>query len=108
MYTCSASFRRNAGSEPVFGHSRALRRNTVTSPRKRDACRTLATRADSKPYRDPLHGKEAQKGTRGIDRCGAVLTDDAGPVFRGVPEAFSPITHQRRGPQLRSPAYSAG
>jgi class 3 adenylate cyclase len=27
-----------------------IRRNTVTSPRKRDACRTLAPRADSKPY----------------------------------------------------------
>ena len=27
--------------------------------------------------------------------------------FRGVPKAYSPITHQRRGPQLRSPAYSA-
>jgi hemoglobin len=29
---------------------------------------------------------------------------DAGPILRGVPEAYSPITHQRRGPQLRSPA----
>jgi hypothetical protein len=47
MYTRSASFRRNAGSEPVFGGGRAFRRNTVTSPRKRDACRTLAPRADS-------------------------------------------------------------
>jgi hypothetical protein len=28
--------------------------------------------------------------------------------FRGVPKAYSPITHRRRGPQLRSPAYSAG
>jgi hypothetical protein len=42
MYTRSASFRRNAGSEPVFGGGRAFRRDTVTSPRKRDACRTLA------------------------------------------------------------------
>jgi hypothetical protein len=63
MYTRSASFHRNAGSEPVFGGGRAFRRNTVTSPRKRDACRTLAPRADSKPYRDPLHGNEGVEGS---------------------------------------------
>jgi hypothetical protein len=42
MYTRSAVFRRNAGSEPVFGRGRALRRNTLTSLRKPDACRALA------------------------------------------------------------------
>src|SRR5689334_17092302 len=33
---------RNAESEPVFGRARAFRRNTVPSPRKPDACKTLA------------------------------------------------------------------
>jgi hypothetical protein len=33
MYTCSAVFRRNADSEPVFCRGGAFRRNTVTSPR---------------------------------------------------------------------------
>src|SRR6478672_1409513 len=42
MYTRSAVFRRTAGSEPVLGGGRAFRRNTVTSLRKPDACRTLA------------------------------------------------------------------
>jgi 3-methyladenine DNA glycosylase/8-oxoguanine DNA glycosylase len=42
VYTHAAGFRRNAGSEPVFGRDRAFRRNTVTSLRKPDACRTLA------------------------------------------------------------------
>jgi hypothetical protein len=55
-----------------------------------------------------LDGNEAQTGTRGIDRCGAVLYRRCWPDFRGVPKAYSPITHQRRGTQLRSPAYSAG
>src|SRR5512132_273835 len=44
MYTRSASFRQNAGSEPVFGGGRAFGRNTVTSPRKPAACRPLAAR----------------------------------------------------------------
>jgi hypothetical protein len=72
------------------------RRNCVASDR---ACTRVTLRN--------LHGKEAQMGTRGVDRCGAVLTDDAGPIPRRS-QAYSPITHQRRGPQLRSPAYSAG
>ena len=42
VYTHSAVFRRNAGSEPVFGRGRAFRRNTVTSLRKGDACSPLA------------------------------------------------------------------
>ena len=33
---------RNAGSEPVFGPGTALRRTTLTFPRRPDACRTLA------------------------------------------------------------------
>jgi hypothetical protein len=33
------------GSEPVLGRDRAFRRNTVTSRRKPDACRTLAAEA---------------------------------------------------------------
>ena len=32
-----------------------------------------------------LCGKETQTGTRGIDRCGAVLTDDAGPISAAFP-----------------------
>jgi hypothetical protein len=36
------SFRRKTDPEPVFGLGRALRRNTVTSLRKLDACKTLA------------------------------------------------------------------
>ena len=44
MYTRSASFRLNAGFELLFGGGRAFRRNTVTSLRKPDACRTLAGR----------------------------------------------------------------
>jgi hypothetical protein len=42
VHTHAAVFRRNAGSEQVFGSDRAFRRNTVTSLRKPDACKTLA------------------------------------------------------------------
>ncbi len=42
MYTRSAVFRLNAGSDLVRSRGRAFRRNTVTSLRKADACRTLA------------------------------------------------------------------
>ena len=45
-----AVFRRNAGSEPVFGRGRAFRRNTVTSLRKPDACRVLATCSRSEDF----------------------------------------------------------
>ena len=38
------------GERSFSAAARAFRRNTVTSPRKLDACRTLAPRADSKPY----------------------------------------------------------
>src|ERR671924_680504 len=46
-HTRSAVFRRNADSEPDWPTAVAFRRNTVTSPRKADACRTLATRRRS-------------------------------------------------------------
>jgi hypothetical protein len=41
--------RRLAGSKPDSAAAVAFRRNTVTSLRKPDACRTLAARADSGP-----------------------------------------------------------
>jgi hypothetical protein len=50
--------------------------------------KTVATRWDRLPK--AAHGKEAQTGTRGIDRCGAVLTDDAGPISAAFPRR----THQ--------------
>jgi hypothetical protein len=53
VYTCSASFRRNAGSGPVCGRDLAFRRNTVTSLRQGDACRALA--ADLAPDPRPGH-----------------------------------------------------
>jgi hypothetical protein len=53
------------------------------------------------------HGKEAQTGTRGIDRCGAVLTDDAGPISAAFPRRTYQLLTNVAG-RLRSPAYSAG
>jgi hypothetical protein len=47
MYTRSAVFRRNAASEPDWPSAVAFRRNTVTSLRQADACRTLARRRRS-------------------------------------------------------------
>src|SRR4029453_17022811 len=45
MYTRSAVFRVNAGSEPDSPTPVVFRRNTATSPWKLDACRTLAAGA---------------------------------------------------------------
>src|ERR671935_2930242 len=46
MYTSATAFRRNAGLEPVVQRRPCMRRNTVTSLRKRDACKTLAAVRD--------------------------------------------------------------
>ena len=91
MYTHSAVFRRNAGSEPVFGRSRAFRRNTVTSLRKGDACRPLAAR----------RFRRTEKTT--MVRRGSTVRSD--------PEL--PARHATRGtrsllPRGRSPDRSAG
>jgi hypothetical protein len=51
MYTGSAVFRLNAVWEPDSPAAVAFRRNTVTSLRKPDACRTLAARVVSAPRR---------------------------------------------------------
>jgi hypothetical protein len=44
MYTRAAGFRRNAGWKPDWLTTVAFERNTVTSLRKPDACKTLAAR----------------------------------------------------------------
>jgi hypothetical protein len=58
--TRSAVFRRNAGSEPLFRHDSAFRRNTVTSLRKPDACRVLAIAVAPRPI--PRSGVNANAG----------------------------------------------